>query len=167
LLLAAGAVTRMAQALARKHKQRVVALVMVLPALGALAEAVPVFPYAHPPAIPAGLQQEFDAREPLLVLPMDLTGDSIPMLWSTSGFPVLANGNSGNYPKPWVELSAATKAFPSSRSVEVLEQQGIRKVVVVKSMLGNTPYARALTRSIDGLPLTRTETRDIVVFRLK
>ncbi|WP_125728338.1 hypothetical protein [Kibdelosporangium aridum] len=167
LLLAAGAVTKLAQSLARKHKQRLVALVMILPAVGALAEAVPVFPYAHPPAMPEGLQQEFEKPGPVVILPMDLTGDSIPMLWSTKDFPILANGNTGNYPKNWTELTAATKAFPSSRSIEALEKHNVRRVIVVKSLVEKTPYARSLIRSVDGLPLTKTETRDIVVFTLR
>ncbi|MFB9297273.1 hypothetical protein [Kibdelosporangium philippinense] len=168
MLLAAGAVTRMAQSLGRKYKQRIVGLIMILPALGALTEAVPVFPYAHPPAMPAGLEQEFaNPGGPVVVLPMDLTGDSIPMLWSTKDFPVLANGNTGNYPKVWTELTTATKAFPSVRSVAALKHYGIHKVIVVKPMLEGTPYTRSLTRPIADLPLTRTDTGDIAVFTLR
>lgn len=173
-VLAAGAVTRLAQTLADRRiqspaKRRLLSLVMVLPALGALLESVPVYPYAHPPELPAGLRQEFERHSdgPILVLPMDVIGDSIPMLWSTSGFPLLANGNSGNYPKPWVEMSVATKAFPSSRSIETLEKHGVRKVVVVKSLLDKTPYRRSLTRSVDGLPVTRVDRGDVVVFTLR
>nr|WP_232328020.1 hypothetical protein [Kibdelosporangium sp. MJ126-NF4]CEL16102.1 hypothetical protein [Kibdelosporangium sp. MJ126-NF4] len=175
ILLAAGAVTRLAQVLAEKRivspvKRRLVALVMVLPTAGVLLETAPVLPYARPPDPPAGLSAALDSgpRGPVLVLPMDVIGDSVPMLWSINhGFPVLANGNTGNYPKSWVDLSAATKAFPSSRSIGELTRYGVRRVVVIKSLVEGTPYRRSLVRSVDGLPVTRTELPDVVVFTLR
>ncbi|WP_143231204.1 hypothetical protein [Actinosynnema sp. ALI-1.44] len=183
ILLAAGAVTRLAQALAEKRtgspvKRRLLGLVMVLPAVGAVVESAPVLPYAHPPQPPAALSEAFrmEPAGPTLVLPIHLTGDSIPMLWSIKeGFPVIANGNTGNYPKSWTELSKAATAFPSPRSVDDFKSHGIRKVIVIRSLLErprsaddkSPTYERALLRSVQGLPVTRTDLdSDVVVFTL-
>ncbi|ALG05599.1 hypothetical protein AOZ06_00440 [Kibdelosporangium phytohabitans] len=183
ILLAAGAVTRLAQVLAENRtvspvRRRLLALVMVLPALGAALESAPVLPYAHPPEPPAALSEAF-AMEPrdggTLILPIHLTGDSIPMLWSIKeGFPVIANGNTGNYPKSWTELSKISTAFPSPRSIDEMKKYGIRKVVVIRSLLEmprsagdkSPTYDKALVRSVKGLPVTRTDLSDVVVFTL-
>lgn len=178
ILLAAGAVTRLAHAVAEKPvRQRLAAFALALPAVGALLEASPVVPHVTVPAPPAGLSEAFRTQPegPALILPMHLTGDSIPMLWSVNdGFPVIANGNTGNYPPSWRELASATTAFPSRTSVEELRKHGIRKVIVIRSLLEwqrdrgdeSPSYERSLLRSVDGLPLTRTDLPGVVVFSL-
>ncbi|MFD9963843.1 hypothetical protein [Amycolatopsis sp. NPDC058986] len=171
-LLAAGAVTRFGQLWAERSptpsawRKRLVAFLLLLPALGALLEGVPSQPHVTPPEMPPDLHQAFtQSREPMLVLPVSLSPDTFSeytyLLWSTDGFPKLANGYSGNFPPQYEEIVAASKTFPDAHSIAVLQKYGIRKVVVLKAA---GPSAEVLRRPVDLLRLTRTETADLVTF---
>jgi hypothetical protein len=168
ILLAAGAVTRLGQLLAERGRPRLVAFALLLPALGALLEGVPAQTYAVTPGIPPDVQRVFaQTRDPMLILPIDELSDFDYLLWSTDGFPLIANGNSGNFPPQYQEIVAATQSFPDSHSIAVLDKYGIHKVVLLKVAAATTPYAAALRRPLDGLPVTKTESPDIVVFTLR
>jgi hypothetical protein len=177
ILLAAGAITRLAQLLAErgrsttpawgKRKRGLVALVLVLPVIGALLEAVPDQTYGTTTGIPPDLRTIFtQTNEPLLILPITPLSEFNYMLWSTDGFPQIANGDSTNLSPQYQEIVANTQTFPDSRSIAELEKFGIRKVVVLRVAAASTPYAAALTRPLAGLPATKTETADVVVFTL-
>jgi hypothetical protein len=66
------------------------------------------------------------------------------MLWSSDGFPRIANGGSGFVPREYAELADVVKGFPDRRSVDYLRDLGIRSLVLHPS-LGATvpPQARA------------------------
>ncbi|WP_158879964.1 hypothetical protein [Amycolatopsis anabasis] len=167
-LLAAGAVTRLSQVLAERGvRKRLAAFVLVLPVLGALLEGVPDQSHATPPGIPPGLRQVFaQTRDPILILPIDTFGEFNYLLWSTEGFPRIANGNSGNFPPQYEEIVAASQSFPDAHSIAVLEKYGIRKVAVLKVAAASSPYAEVLRRPVDRQRLTRDESADVVVFTL-
>jgi hypothetical protein len=168
ILLAAGAVTRLGQLLAERGRQRLAAFALLLPALGALLEGVPAQTYAVTPGIPPDVQQVFaQAHDPMLILPIDQLSEFDYLLWSTDGFPLIANGSSGNFPPQYQEILAASQSFPDSHSIAVLDKYGIHKVILLKVAAAATPYAAALNRPLDGLPVTKTESSDVVVFTLR
>lgn len=172
VLLAVGTVMKLAQMLADRapaspSRKRLFAFILLLPALGALLEGVPNQPHVELPGIPPGLSQAFaDTRDPMLILPVDTFGEFKYLLWSTDGFPTMVNGNSGNFPLPYLEMVETSKTFPDTHSIAVLDKYGIRKVVVLKVAVQSSEYADVVTRPYEGLPVTRTETADTVVFTL-
>jgi hypothetical protein len=167
-LLAAGAITRLTQLLAeRGWQRRLVAFALLLPALGALAEGVPAQTYAAVPGIPPDLHTLFtQSNGPILILPETSLSDFSYLIWSTDGFPLIANGNSGNFPPQYQEIIADTKNFPDQLGVAVLDQYDIHTVVVLKVAAATTPYAAALNRPLTGLPVTKTESQDMMVFTI-
>jgi hypothetical protein len=56
--------------------------------------------------------------------------------------------------------------FPDDESVHRLREVGIKTVVVIRRQVVGTPYARAVDAPVDGLGLTRTETGDIVIYKV-
>lgn len=165
-LLAAGAVTELGRLLVDRTQValQLIAIYLLVPALAALLEGIPTFPHVANPGIPPDVQRVFaQTQDPVLMLPIDETSDFTYLLWSTEGFPKLANGNSGNFPPQYLEISEATKTFPDQRSIDVLKHHGIRKVVVVKTRPYGVDFA---ARPVDGLPVDRVETGDIVEFTI-
>lgn len=166
-LLAAGAVTEFGRLLVVRTQVslKLIAIYLLVPALAVLVESIPRMPYAQNPGIPPDLERVFtQAQEPLLVLP---TGDLINLtylLWSTNGFPTMANGNSGNFPESYREIANVTRTFPDEESLLVLRNYGIRKVIVIKSQPHGVDYA---SRPVAGLPVERTESNDIVEYTIK
>jgi hypothetical protein len=67
---------------------------------------------------------------PQLHLPSDQVRDAKYTLWSTEGFPELANGYSGFRPLETGSLLALAKGFPATRSADALAARGIRTVIV-------------------------------------
>jgi hypothetical protein len=104
---------------------------------------------------------------PIMFLPSDQIGDYHLMLWSTDGFPTLANGNSGFNPPAQEQLRKATKTFPDAASVAALRAAGVRTVVLVRSRAVGTALAHAADRSIAGLGIGRTDLGDAVVYELR
>ncbi|MET0237559.1 MAG: hypothetical protein ABW224_23130 [Kibdelosporangium sp.] len=173
-LLAAGAVTRLGERLAERdrsptrRRRRLVAFLLLLPAIGALAESVPDQTYAQLPEIPAELRTVFrETRDPILLLPIGTEPDYVYELWSTEGFPLIANGNSGNFPPSHVQISRTMTTFPDNYSLAVLEKYGIRKVIIQKRARESYRFAEAITRDLTGLRVTRTVRTEIVVFDLR
>ncbi|HEV8555697.1 MAG TPA: hypothetical protein VGR06_04770 [Actinophytocola sp.] len=174
-LLAAGAVTGLGQAWAERKqdnaakpwKQRLVALALLLPALGALIEGSPDQSYVTPSGIPPALRPVLaQAREPILILPVTPFGEYTYMLWSTEDFPTLANGSSGFFPPEYAAVVEAAKNFPDTASIEVLRKHGIRTVVALRAALEGTPYADVLHRPSAGQPITVTESAEFVTFTI-
>ncbi|WP_433267024.1 hypothetical protein ACQPZF_00345 [Actinosynnema sp. CS-041913] len=169
-LLAVGALTRLGLLLAERFpaRRRLVAAALLVPAVFALLEGLPVREYPQVPGIPPGLKTVFEqVREPMVIVPMDTFSEFRYLLWSTEGWPTMANGNSGNFPLPYVELFEVTRNFPSSHTIDVLDKHGIRAVVVMKATVADTPWADILTRPTAGYPVTRTESADVVLFTIK
>jgi hypothetical protein len=103
---------------------------------------------------------------PILFLPTDQIGDYHLMLWSTDGFPTLANGSSGFDPPAQVALRASAKTFPDAASVAAFRQRGIRTVVVVRSRAVDTAWAHAADRPVTGLGFVRVDVGVAVVYDL-
>jgi hypothetical protein len=172
-LLAAGAVARLYGALAgslRRPGSRTAAVLTVgaailatLPAVAVVYEGrnqVPHWPVAVSPVKLASL------RAPILLLPSDSVGDYHMMLWSTEGWPVLANGSSGFDPPAQAALRAAAQTFPDAGSIAALRAKGVLTVVVVRSRAVGGPWAGAADAPTAGLPVRRTDYGDAVVFDL-
>ncbi|NUS73512.1 MAG: hypothetical protein HOQ05_08930 [Corynebacteriales bacterium] len=176
LLLAAGAITRFAASFGTFLKnssphpdfgRRLLAGVLVIPLLFAVIEGRPNYVYATPWKIPPTVQHEFqNADGPILVLPTTFGQELTSMLWSTDGFPQLANGSSSFEPPPYAEVKKAAETFPSVSSIEVLRKRGIKTVIVIPQSIYGTLYQNVLTRPVYGLPVTRTDHDDAVVFDL-
>ncbi|SDK62305.1 hypothetical protein SAMN04488074_106238 [Lentzea albidocapillata subsp. violacea] len=165
-LLAAGAVTEFGRLLVDRTQValQLIAIYLLVPALAALLEGIPRWPHVQTPGIPPDVARVFEqTQEPILMLPIDDTSDFTYLLWSIEGFPKLANGNSGNFPPQYQEISEVTRTFPDQRSIDVLKHHGIRKVVVVKSRPYGVDFA---ARPVAGLPVERVEEGDIVKFTI-
>ena len=173
-LLAAGFVGRLAQALLRRAEDRGARPVSgVRAAVGVLALALPPLLVGadgwggprHWPVQPAPLVVS-TAPAPVMFLPTDLVGDYHLMLWSTDGWPQLANGSSGFDPPSQGKLRQDTQPFPDAASVAALRARGVRTVVLVRSRAGGTPWEQAADRPVDGLGIERLDLGDAVVYRL-
>ncbi len=177
-LLAAGFVGRIAQALLRRaadgrtdRQARPVGGVRA--AVGVLALAVPTLLVGadgwgaprHGRVAPAPLAVP-TVPAPVMFLPTDLVGDYHLMLWSTDGWPELANGSSGFDPPSQARLREDTEPFPDAASVAALRARGVRTVVLVRSRAAKTPWEQAADRPVDGLGIERLDLGDAVVYRL-
>jgi hypothetical protein len=144
---------------------QVIAFYMMFPAFFALLEGIPRWPQVENPGIPPDVKQVFTTtKEPIALLPMDIPSNFKYQLWSTEGFPTMANGNTSNYAPQFHDMQDSSKNFPDQHSIDVFKRYGIHKVIVVKSMDGALGY---LQRPTAGLPLTKVESNDVVVFTLK
>ena len=103
------------------------------------------------------------SQDPLLMLPLDENSEFIYLLWSTNDFPKMANGNSGNFPPEYLQIRSAVVEFPDQYSVDMLKYHGIRRVLVLKSRPGGE---KIMKRPTEGLPLSREESGDVVVFTI-
>ncbi len=121
---------------------------------------LPIVAVPAPPAALAGLSG------PRVHLPSDSINDTAYMLWSTDGFPQIANGSASYTPPQLNELRAATTGFPDPGSVAVLRDFGFRTVVAHRDRLPGTPWDGAADRPVDGLGITRTDYGDVIVFDL-
>jgi len=155
-LLAAGFVTALAERVSAvtiaEARSFAVRLVTVPLLVGVLIEGLPKMDHIQVPVEPAAMAA---AQAPLLVLPTDERTDLNVMLWSTNGFPELANGASSVVTPVRQEVRDLMQSFPSVASVVRLRELGIRSVVVVRDRIPGTPYETALTGTIDGLGITR------------
>jgi hypothetical protein len=155
-ILAAGFVTELArqvrEATLPDARSVTVRLVTVPLLLGVLIEGLPKMDHVRVPAAPAALAA---GPAPLMVLPSDDRTDLNVMLWSTDGFPVMANGASSVVTPVRQELRDLMRSFPSGPSVARLRELGIRSVVVVRERIPGSPYEAALNGPIDGLGITR------------
>jgi hypothetical protein len=104
---------------------------------------------------------------PIMFLPTDQIGDYHLMLWTTDGFPTLANGNSGFNPPEQEQLRRATRTFPDATSVAALRAKGIRTVVVVRSRAVGTGWADAADKPVAGLGIGRLDLGDAVIYSLR
>jgi hypothetical protein len=170
-LLAAGAMTRWAELVRERPDAPYLRALIGVSLLLALLEGVPAEPHSSPAGIPPDLARTFEGSPPpTLILPvrqgLGEFSEYVYQLWSTDGFPSLVNGHNGLLPPQYGEIVKATRTFPDARSVAVLRKYGVRQVVLLKAAAAGGPYAQVLTRPIDGLPLMRTESTDLVTFTL-
>jgi hypothetical protein len=103
---------------------------------------------------------------PVLLLPTDSIGDYHMMLWSTQGWPLLANGSSGFDTTEQAAIRESAQTFPDATSVAELRARGVLTVVIVRSRTYGSLWEGAADRSVAGLPVHRSDLGDAVVFRL-
>jgi hypothetical protein len=122
-----------------------IVVLIVLEALG--PPAIPTVPPA-----PRGLA---GIPGPQLHLPIQRLGPSeyLDMLWSTDGFPNIANGSSGFDPKLTIGLQPRTAHFPDAASVRYLRGIGIRRVVF--HLTPGTPVPSIASARALRLPVAR------------
>jgi hypothetical protein len=187
-LLAAGAITRICDELVAEWNRReentwgtaspvdgylrgragparvALAGLLVLPAAGVFAEGLDRTPHwevGRPPVELAALPQ------PILVLPTALVADYQVMLWSTEGWPVITNGDSGFDSAQQSAMRAQARTFPDAASVAALRARGVATVVVIRSRVGPESWQGAPDAPVTGLGITRTEAPDAVIFDLR
>ena len=154
-VLAAGLVSKFGSRLGR--------VLMVIPLALVCVESVNRTPHPDVPAAPAAMRA---AAQPLLVLPSEGILELNVMLWSTDGFPRVANGLAAFTPAGQDEIRRVTASFPDPASVALLRRTGIRTVVVLPDELGGTPWADVTTRPVDGLGISWQEVDNAIVYRL-
>jgi hypothetical protein len=138
-------------------------LLGVLPAGAILVEGLGRTPHWRVAASPVKLDQ---LRAPVLLLPTDIVGDYHMMLWSTQGWPVLANGSSGFDPLQQVQIREAAQTFPDAGSVAQLRAHGVLTVVIIRSRAFGSVWQGAADRPVTGLNLTRRALGDAVIYDL-
>ncbi|MFY1618483.1 hypothetical protein [Micromonospora sp. WMMD736] len=169
-LLAAGAVTALTDRVRELAAQRVpswpgpwLRIATLLPLLLVTVEGLNTTPHPVVPRQPAAMRS---AEGPLLVLPSDQGLDQHVMLWSTSGFPDVANGGSGFTPRQLDDLRRASQSFPDQNSVNYLRTYGVRTVVLLRDEVPGTPWEITIDAPVESLGITRQEVGDAVVYRL-
>lgn len=126
-------------------------------------EGSPRLPVVPVPPEPAGLH---GLAAPQLHLPSDALSDTPYMLWSTDGFPRIANGGASYTPKSLELLRQGTVSFPDPASVQLLRSEGFRTVVLHRDRIAGTPWEPAVSRPVDGLGISRREVGTLIVFDL-
>jgi hypothetical protein len=173
-LLAAGFVARVADALIERfHRSSGDTVRRLAAGVGVAALLVPIGLVAgddwggprHWPVATAPVRVS-SLPAPIMFLPTDQIGDYHLMLWTTDGFPTLANGNSGFNPPQQEQLRQATKTFPDAASVAALRAKGIRTVVVVRSRAAGTAWSDTADKPVAGLGIRRRDLGDAVVYHL-
>ncbi|MEG3636427.1 hypothetical protein [Micromonospora palythoicola] len=163
-ILAAGAISEFGRNRPRLGWPRSVsAVALLLPLVLVLVEGVNRTPHPTVPTAPPALRA---ATEPILVLPSNGVAESDIMLWTTDGFPRVANGSVTFLPANQQQIRTVTTTFPDPVSITFLRQVGIRSVVVLPDRLAGTPWDGLPTRPVDGLGITREEIAGALVYRL-
>ncbi|BCB77625.1 hypothetical protein GCM10022251_63420 [Phytohabitans flavus] len=164
-ILAAGAITEAARNadLLRPRARVVTRAVLVIPLLLVFGESINKTGHPPVPQPPAAMAA---AREPLLVLPSGGLIDLHYMLWSTDGFPRIANGLAGFEPTSQGQTKAVTVTFPDQTSIAYLRGIGVKDVLVLPEHLPGTPWDGLTSRPIDGLGITREDIDGAVLYRL-
>ena len=128
-----------------------------------LLEGFGPLPHVHVPAPPSG---QFAALAPQLNLPTKAGLDGLYAYWGIGGFPRMANAASSFDPAVVRDIRAASRVFPSPRSVQFFRRLGIRTVILHRRLARGTPWRDVAHRSIAGLGITRRDEGDLVMYRL-
>ncbi|HST82474.1 MAG TPA: hypothetical protein VLL08_12130 [Kineosporiaceae bacterium] len=171
-IMAAGTLTGLQHHLTRERPatQRVrrralpalAVLVVSLSLVAVVAEGVNKTPHPDVPVAPVALST---LTAPVLVLPTDELADFRVMLWSTDGFPQVANGSSSYNPPTRETLRKAMLTFPDAQSVGMLRNLGVKTVLVLPEAAGS-PYAPALAKSGAPFGLQRSDRNGTVAFTI-
>ncbi|MET8040512.1 hypothetical protein ABZU25_06555 [Micromonospora sp. NPDC005215] len=166
-LLAAGAVTALAessvQTSARRWTRVLMPLVLLVPLALVTLEGVNRTPHPTVTPPPAAMRA---AKDPILVLPAGGVGDLTYMLWTTDGFPRVTNGLAGFEPVSQAQTRIAVASFPDAGSVAYLRGIGVRSVLAVPDRTAGTPWDGIAARPIDGLGITREDLDGTLLYRL-
>jgi hypothetical protein len=123
---------------------------------------------AEVPSVPTGQR---GAPDPQLHLPFAygraIEPTQVYMLWSTDGFPKMANGWGAFIPDQDLELHHETKSFPDPLSVSRLRALGIRTVILHPDRVANSEWKDVADRPVKGLPLRREVRDGVILYHLK
>ena len=135
----------------------------VLPAVAVVSEGLGRTPHWRVATSPVQLDR---LPAPVLLLPTDSIADYHMMLWSTQGWPLLANGSSGFDTTEQAAIRESAQTFPDATSVAELRARGVLTVVIVRSRTYGSLWEGAADRSVAGLPVHRRDLGDAVVYSL-
>lgn len=114
----------------------------------------------RPPAAMHGLEG------PALIMPPAGWLESNSLLWSTDGFPQLANGSSGVGPDSQNLTRERTKSFPDADSVAYLRGIGVKTVVWLADYGPGSDWGNVPAQSVDGLGIIKEQVGNDLVFHL-
>jgi hypothetical protein len=107
-----------------------------------------------------------DLAGPALVIPAEGWLESNVLMWSTDGFPQVANGSSGVSPDSQNETRERTKSFPDAASADYLRRLGVKTVLWYEDFAHGSAWEDAPNRPVDGLGITKEQVGDDWVFHL-
>jgi hypothetical protein len=120
------------------------------------------------PKVPPVPPSTASVPDPQLHLPALRASDNRRyVLWSTDGYPKIVNGRSSLNPAFTAKLIRRERGFPNRAGVELLSELGVRSVVLHTDRVKGTPWQGAARRSVEGLPLTRSQLGDLVVYEIR
>ena len=131
---------------------------------GIVVEGSGSIPQTEVKPVPPG---QIGVPGPQFHIPSDEISDRYYMLWSTEGFPPIVNGEGAFGPPFRAEIRAVTVNFPDQASVEYLRSHGIVSIVFHPDLAVGTQWEQVPTRPVEGLPLTRTDTGGVIVYRIE
>ena len=119
------------------------------------------------PAVPLPPPDASAPSAPQLHLPITVPANRRYTLWSTEGFPKIANGRGSFDPAFFEQLTARVTSFPDRASVSLLRGLGVRSVVFHEALAPGTAWAGAAARPLRGLPLRRVRRRGLVIYLIE
>ena len=132
--------------------------------LGQPGEALIVPPrHATVPVMPPAQAAE---QAPQVHLPFTYDKASRFVLWSTEGFPAIANGQGSFAPRLTERITRQARSFPDRGSVRFLRSLGVRTVILHPRLARGTEWASAAHAPVRGLPLRREDKDDVVLYHL-
>ncbi|HET8640688.1 MAG TPA: hypothetical protein VFM37_02055, partial [Pseudonocardiaceae bacterium] len=169
-ILAAGAVCAFGQRVSQLVEERAepgpgvwLRLAMLVPLVLVLGEGLNNTPHPIVPTQPAAMRV---ATGPLLVLPSDGGTDNHVMLWSTSRFQPVVNGNSGFVPLRLDQIRRTAETFPDQASIAALREQGVVTVLVLHDRIDRARWQAALDAPVEVLGVTRQDVGGDLLFQL-
>jgi hypothetical protein len=121
---------------------------------------------SHPP-VPLPPPGASAPPAPQLHIPITIPANRRYVLWSTEGFPKMVNGRGSFDPTFFDLLTARVASFPDRTSVSLLQELGVRSVVLHEALAPGTQWAGAASRPLRGLPLRRVRRRGLVIYLIE
>lgn len=166
-LLAALGTQRIAEAVAGRLRSRpdraaIAGSAALVCAAVVLWESAPRLPLAAVPLPPPGLSA---VAAPQVHFPASAFNDFVYMLWSTDGFPNMANGSTSYLP-PGLNKVRELTGFPDPASVLFLRSRGYRSVLLHTDRVAGTPWAGAAGKPVTGLGVSVRQIGPVIVYDL-
>lgn len=117
-------------------------------------------------AVPGQPRSQPADDAPQLHLPFTDDTASRYVLWSTEGFPAIANGQGSFRPRLTERIRQRVRSFPDRESVRLLRSLGVRTVILHRGLVRGTDWATTARREVRGLPLSREDRRELVLYHL-
>jgi hypothetical protein len=170
LLAAAGLclILRYGRRLSARLVRPALARLVALAATGTLLAAILVEGsgpprYLRVPPVPPA---QLGAPAPQLHLPSDYFADLLYTYWSVAGFPQIVNGRGAFDPVELLHVREVARFFLDAASVAALGEMGVRTVILHRDLAPGSDWQNTALRPIAGLPLTREDKGDLVIYHL-